>query len=131
MSAYLICNKFTIRTDHNALKWLMSVKDHNAQLMRWALMLLEYEFDIVHVKGKTDVVADALSRAPINMIATVIEEQKQMKEDSEDESKVTETDMISGDKLELIKQMQAQDEELMPIILYLIDGSLSEDGKQA
>jgi hypothetical protein len=128
---YLIGNKFTIRTDHNALKWLMSVKDRNAQLMRWALMLLEYEFEIVHVKGKTNVVADALSRAPINMIATVIEEQKQMKENSKDESKVTEADMISGDKLELIKQMQTQDEELMPIILYLIDGSLPEDGKQA
>jgi transposase InsO family protein len=128
---YLIGNKFTIRTDHNALKWLMSVKDHNAQLMRWALMLLEYEFEIVHVKGKTNVVADALSRAPINLIATVNEEQKQKQMDSEDGSKITEVDIISGDKLELIKQMQTQDEELMPIILYLIDGSLPGDGKEA
>jgi transposase InsO family protein len=128
---YLIGNRFTIRTDHNALKWLMSVKDHNAQLMRWALMLLEYEFEIIHVKGKTNVVADALSRAPINLISTVIEEQKLMEKVSEDESKITEADMISGDKIELIKQMQTQDEELMPIILYLIDGSLPENGKQA
>ena len=127
---YLIGNKFTIRTDHNALKWLMSVKDHSAQLMRWALMLLEYEFEIVHVKGKTNVVADALSRAPINIIATV-KEQKQIQMDSEDELKRTEFDLISGDKLELIKQMQTQDEELMPIILYLIDGSLPGDGKEA
>ena len=126
---YLIGNRFTIRTDHNALKWLMSVKDHNAQLMRWALMLLEYDFEIVHVKGKTNVVADALSRAPINLIATVIEEQKQI--DAGEASTLLGADDTAGDKIELIKQMQNQDEELLPIIFYLVDGILPEDGKQA
>jgi transposase InsO family protein len=130
---YLLGNKFIIRTDHNALKWLMNVKDHNAQLMRWALMLMEYKFEIQHVKGKTNVVADALSRAPvINMVATVRDKRKQEEKDQNESAlESDEVDMIAGNKLEVIKEMQLQDDDLLPVIMYLTDGTLPEDGKKA
>jgi hypothetical protein len=126
---YLLGKKFTIRTDHHALKWLMSVKDSNGKLMRWALTLMEFEFEIQHVKGKTNFVADALSRAPVNNINAMIGEQQE--HDAEKKINIDGLEVIVGDKLQRIKQMQCEDEELAPLILYLPEGTLPEDGKKA
>ena len=60
---YLVGRKFTIYTDHRALVWLKSAK-HTGRLERWALKLQEYDYDIVHRPGKSNYVADALSRIP-------------------------------------------------------------------
>jgi hypothetical protein len=50
-------------TDHAALKWLITVKNHQyARLTRWVLKLAEYEFEIGHKPGKKHVSADSLSR---------------------------------------------------------------------
>ena len=133
---YLLGNKFVIRTDHHALKWLMSVKDHNGRLMRWALMLMEYEFEIQHVKGKTNFVADALSRHPVNMIVSNEEEEDEEEEEEEqkhEENNVTidGIEVRAGHKLQRVKRMQLEDEGLFPIMLYLTDGTLPEEGKKA
>lgn len=56
---------FTIRTGHAALKWLMTASDLAGRLHRWALILQEYQFNVEYRSGKFNVVADALSRAPI------------------------------------------------------------------
>lgn len=65
-------NKFEIRTDHAALKWLFAVKDSNSKLMRWSLILQEYDYEVKHIKGKSNVVADCLSRAPLNTTINVV-----------------------------------------------------------
>lgn len=59
---YLLNGKFTIRTDHQPLTWLNSLKEPNAKLQRWRIRLNEYDFDIEYVKGKDNKVADFLSR---------------------------------------------------------------------
>jgi len=60
---YLYGRKFKIVTDHAALKWLITVKNHQcAQLTRWVLKLAEYEFEIEHKPGKKHVNGDSLSR---------------------------------------------------------------------
>lgn len=49
---YVYGRRFTIITDHRPLRWLMNLKDPSSRLGRWALILTEHEFDIVHRPGK-------------------------------------------------------------------------------
>lgn len=58
---YLVHSRFTVVTDHKALVWLQTAK-HTGRLERWALKLQEYNFQIIHRPGKSNLVADALSR---------------------------------------------------------------------
>lgn len=55
----------TVFTDHNPLVFLKSLQNPNQRLMRWALFLQPYTIDIRHISGKDNVIADALSRAPL------------------------------------------------------------------
>ena len=54
--------KFTVVTDHCALKWLFSKKQTIGHLARWAIKLQAYTFDVVHVRGRNNGNADAISR---------------------------------------------------------------------
>lgn len=55
----------TIKTDSSVLRWLSQKKDLSGRLARWIITLQEYSIDIQHLKGSSNVVADALSRAPV------------------------------------------------------------------
>ena len=61
---YLICRKFTLRTDHGSLTWLRNFKEPEGQLARWLEQLQELDFEIVHRRGRSHQNADALSRLP-------------------------------------------------------------------
>lgn len=61
---YLYGRKFLIRTDHVSLRWLMSFRELEGQLARWLERLQQYEFEIVHRKGRLHQNADGLSRRP-------------------------------------------------------------------
>ena len=61
---YLYGRKFTIRTDHSSLQWLLNFKDPKEQLARWLETLSEYDFTIEHRPGKRHGNADRLSRKP-------------------------------------------------------------------
>lgn len=60
---YLEGTRFTVYTDHAALQWLRNVKEPAGRLARWAIQLQQYDFVIIHRKGKEMVVPDALSRS--------------------------------------------------------------------
>lgn len=60
---YLDSIPFTVVTDHYSLLWLQNLKDANGRLSRWAVRLQQFDFKIVHRKGKDNVVPDTLSRA--------------------------------------------------------------------
>jgi len=53
---------FEIITDHMPLKWLMKNEQPSARLMRWSLMLQEFDFRIIHKSGITHGNADFMSR---------------------------------------------------------------------
>ena len=61
---YLYGRKFTIRTDHGALKWLFGFKDPAGQVARWIQTLAEYDLGIQHRPGHRHGNADAMSRTP-------------------------------------------------------------------
>lgn len=63
---YLYGKRFTIRTDHSCLQWLMNFKEPEGQLARWIEYLSTFDFEIVHRKGQHHGNADALSRRPCN-----------------------------------------------------------------
>ncbi|XP_060135605.1 uncharacterized protein LOC132592754 [Zootoca vivipara] len=54
--------EFQVQTDHSPLCWLSRMKNSNQKLLRWSLALQDYNFTVVHIPGKQNVVADALSR---------------------------------------------------------------------
>lgn len=60
---YLEGVKFTVITDHHSLIWLSRLKDPVGRLARWAVRMQQFEFDIIHRKGKDHVVPDMLSRS--------------------------------------------------------------------
>lgn len=50
-------------TDQNPLVFLSRMYNQNQRLMRWALIIQDYNLKICHKKGSENVLADALSRA--------------------------------------------------------------------
>lgn len=62
---YLEGSTILIQTDHQPLKWLMNLKSPSGRLARWALSLQPYDIRIEYTPGKTNVVADTLSRPPV------------------------------------------------------------------
>lgn len=59
---YLLGGKFIIETDHSSLINIMNNRFLNHRIHRGALLLQEYDFEVRYIKGKENVVADALTR---------------------------------------------------------------------
>ncbi|CAA7029248.1 unnamed protein product [Microthlaspi erraticum] len=63
--SYLVGSKVIVHTDHAALKYLLSKKDAKPRLIRWILLLQEFDLKIIDRKGAENGVADHLSRMRI------------------------------------------------------------------
>ncbi|GKD79378.1 reverse transcriptase domain-containing protein [Tanacetum coccineum] len=55
-------NKSVVYTDHSALKYLFNKKDAKARLLRWVLLLQEFDFKVIDNKRAENYAADHLSR---------------------------------------------------------------------
>ena len=83
---FLHGRKFKIITDHAALKWLITVKNHQcARFNRWVLKLTEYDFEILHKPGKKHVNADVLSRH----VAAVVPQSEGTDTEGEEEAEMS------------------------------------------
>nr|GEZ60310.1 hypothetical protein [Tanacetum cinerariifolium] len=58
--SYLFMNKTIVHTDHSALKYLFAKKDAKARLLRWVLLLQEFDFKVLDTKGEENLAADHL-----------------------------------------------------------------------
>nr|GFB51088.1 reverse transcriptase domain-containing protein [Tanacetum cinerariifolium] len=59
---YLVLSKSIVYTDHSALIYLLNKHDANPRLLRWVLLLQEFDITILDKKGSENLAADHLSR---------------------------------------------------------------------
>ena len=108
---YVYGRKFTVHTDHNAVRWLMNIREPTGRLARWAVLLQQYDFEIVHRSGKSNGNADALSRRDYDTLIAAVD--------------------TPGVQTAKIKDLQRKDPALADIIEYLEFDVLPSDGKAA
>lgn len=66
---YLEGQLFQIQTDYYVLRWILNLDDFTGRLACWRLLLLEFDFDIIHCSGMNYQATDALLQ-----ISTTVED---------------------------------------------------------
>ena len=61
---FLLGRRFTLRTDHGSLTWLTNFKEPEGQVARLLECLQEFDFEVVHRRGRQHTNADALLHRP-------------------------------------------------------------------
>ena len=70
---YILGSHVIIHTDHAAIKYLMEKKDAKPRLIKWVLLLQEFDIEIKGKKGSDNEIANHLSR-----IEKPIEDEKEI-----------------------------------------------------
>ena len=63
--SHLLGSKVLVYSDHTALRHLLSKKDTKPKLIRWILLLQEFDLEILDKKGFKNTVVDHISRIPV------------------------------------------------------------------
>jgi len=107
--------EFEIWTDHKNLQYSMTSQKLNWRQVRWALYLLQFNFILKHVPGKSIGKVDGLSRRP--------DWQERVERDNEDQKLIkpewvreAETLVEEGDLKERIKRVQEDDEKVVKAV---------------
>jgi len=146
-SHYLEPRKFTVYTDHRPIKFLVERakkdgKKLSSRLTRWIWFFQGYDFEVKYLKGKANVVADALSRA---VVREADEEERKARKESEttesqsedllglEESKVVEEILLLENQEDKwirrwnIKEEQDHSDEVVALKQWVRTGELPEE----
>ena len=70
---YILGSHVIIHTDHAAIKYLMEKKDTKPRLIKWVLLLQEFDLEIKDKKDSDNVIVDHLS-----ILENTTEEEKEI-----------------------------------------------------
>ena len=69
---YLLGKRFVLMSDHSGLRYLFDQPNLNSMQARWLATIREFEFEILYIKVKENMVADAIKRrVQVNHIETM------------------------------------------------------------
>ncbi|GFT10575.1 retrovirus-related Pol polyprotein from transposon 297 [Trichonephila clavipes] len=105
---YIDGASITVASDHQPLRWLMKLKSPTGRLARWALQLQSFNLNMEYIPGKSNVIADMLSRPAC-------------KEENELCEVCTVAIDVPSRSPKEIRDEQMKDEELVKIIFSLED----------
>ena len=120
---YILGLQFTVETDHKPLVPFLTTTElykMPPRIQRFRLRLMRYSPEVVYVQGKSQITADALSRAPVNSINSadldLINEATKFAKQS--------IDIIpaSTNKLQEIREEQKADDITLQVREYCIKG---------
>lgn len=124
---YLRGSKVIIKTDHKALIFVKNWRLYNARVTRWINYLEQFDYEVQHIKGSENVVADVLSR--------YLPEKDLLQEDKIKMPEIlyTETTPNSrlNEKLKELPDIQRKDKEIAEIIdkLHKVEATTGKIGR--
>jgi transposase InsO family protein len=112
---YLHGSRVKLLSDHKPLLGLRTSTKLNVRMQRWAIWLEQFDFDIEYVPGEEQFVADALSRAPVDLISESFD-------DIAFPPLVRQIDLTAECRLDddLIRRLQLEDPVIGPVLQQLI-----------
>jgi hypothetical protein len=125
---YLLGTKFHLYTDHAALQFIHQMnksKDMHKRHARYQLELQEFTFDAFHRAGRRNANADALSRHPIGITHSDLDQQPVLTQNANTRQNMINAILTDNEVIRTVKALQAEDEELKEIMAAL----QVEDGK--
>ena len=121
---YVYGARFTVRTDHSALRWLRTLKEPEGQLARWLARLGQYDFEVAYRPGTKHANADGLSRRPCNGACRHCTRYDPLtvSRHTRTEPSVVEEETAPSTSFN-IRRAQAEDPDISPILSHLLASS--------
>ena len=94
--------KIKVRTDHQSLSYIKSLKNPTGRLGRWALYFDQFDMDVEYRKGSLNVINDVLSREPLPWV------------DEREEDYAHEVKILRSRLEDPSGQVQSENKELIP-----------------
>ncbi|TYK23874.1 ty3-gypsy retrotransposon protein [Cucumis melo var. makuwa] len=106
---YLYGEKIQIFTDHKSLKYFFTQKELNMRQRRWLELVKDYDYEILYHLGKTNVVADVLSRKVAHSAALITKQAPLLRDFERAEIAVS-----IGEKCRLVETKQGENFSISP-----------------